>query len=127
MASTEDPGGDINPNLGTEQDVLLKSLLQTNQKICSLLEVLVNDRAHLGQTEPTAKRLEHQQTSPDPAPTIGLVLLQNDFDLPEFLYPQFLQNSDNDSLCSKPGYLPAEDYTYQDLRVHIHRRYWSQV
>jgi hypothetical protein len=125
MASTEDPGGDINPNLGTEQDVLLRSLLQTNQKICSLLEVLVNDRAQLDRTEPTAKGLEHQQTSPNPVPTIGRVLLQNDFDLPEFSYPQFLQNSDNDSFCSKPGYLPAENYTYEDLRVHINRPYWS--
>jgi hypothetical protein len=125
MASTEDSGGDINPNLGTEQDVLLRSLLQTNQKICSLLEVLVNDRAHLDRTEPTAKGLEHQQTGPVLVPTIGRVLLQNDFDLPEFSYPQFLQNSDSDSFCSKPGYLPAENYTHEDLRVHINRPYWS--
>ena len=124
MASAPNFGMDASHTLAPEQDVL-KSLLETNQKICSFLETLLQNRASPGQIEPSAHSLGSRQDSLGPLPAVARTLLQNDFDLPEFSYSQFFQSSGKDSLQSKPGYLPAENYTDEDLRNHLNRPYWS--
>ena len=124
MASTADFGANATQYPAPEQDVL-KSLLEINQKICSFLEILAQNRASPGQIEPSANSLEARQDCIGPVPAVARTLLQNDFDLPEFSYSQFFQASGKDSLQSKPGYLPAENYTLEDLRNHLNRPYWS--
>jgi hypothetical protein len=125
MGSTIDFATDVNQDPATEHNVLLKSLLQTNQKICYMLELLVGNGAHLERTERSANGPEPEPTKLDPVPSVGRVLLQNDFDLHEFSYSQFLQTSESDSFQSKPGYLPAENFIYADLRAYLNRPSWS--
>jgi hypothetical protein len=123
MASTADSDTDADKYPAAEQNALLKSLLHANQKICSLLEVLVVNSAHLERSESAAEGSELEQSKPDPVPLVGRVLLQNDFDLPEFSYSQLLQTSENDSFHFNPRYLPAENHTHEDLRAHVNRPY----
>jgi hypothetical protein len=125
MASAVEFGTEVNHDPAAEQNALLKSLLQTNQKICALLELFVAKGAHLERIEPGTNGSELEQTKPDPVPLIGRVLLQNDFDLPGFSYSQFLQTSENDSFQFSSRYLPAETYTHEDLRAHVNRPYWT--
>lgn len=125
MASTPDLGTGVEQNPAAEQNALLRSLLQTNEKICSLLEVMVSNGAHLQRIEHSSSKADPEESVSDIVPLVGRVLLQNDFDLSEFSYSQFLQTSENDSFQFNPTHLPAENYTHEDLRAHVNRPYWT--
>jgi hypothetical protein len=125
MASTPDSVTGVEWNPAAEQNALLRSILQSNQKICSLLEAMVPSGAQLQRVEHSSSKPDPEESITDIVPLVGRVLLQNDFDLPEFSYSQFLQTSENDSLQFNPRHLPAENYTHEDLRAHVNLRYWT--
>jgi hypothetical protein len=63
MASTADSDTDADKYPAAEQNALLKSLLHANQKICSLLEVLVVNSAQLGEASPLPRSLSLNKAS----------------------------------------------------------------
>ena len=127
MASVAGFDKDDKQNAAAEQNVLF-SLLEANQKICSLLEVLVNDAVSLGRTGSAANKLGLKHAKPEPMPVIGRVLLQNDFALPENSYPQVPPSKQGilptEGQQASAEYLPAEEHNLEQLRNHLNRPYW---